>query len=167
MQQIETITLGWITQVKHRNVIAIAGLRDVAVVAIDIAFRIAYQKRHPAGQRKFDVRVQKICRLAATRSTNHERMYVALIDQRDRLFANCFLPNDDAAAVGQIFAITPHLGREWDAAVGLLNFCGRGKTSCSVLSIAHGSGFDAIQIHPIVQPLRAQHQQQKPATDQH
>ena len=139
-----------IAQINHRHIVSIVFLCNLTVISRNIALRVGIQKRHPGSEGKFDIRVQKIRRLADTGSADHKRMHIALVNQSDRVFL-APTPHDRTLHFRQVLSSAPFLRLKWQKGKSVFHFFLRSPSSRSVLPIAHSFALDRTQAASVKQ----------------
>ena len=136
MQNVVLITSCRISQIKHRNIVAIVLACDSAIISCYVPFGVRTDERHSACASKFNVRVQEICGFAHARSAYHKRVNIAVIYNSHSFFAVCPTAYHRTLNSRQVLTFSPHLRLEWqrDKSTLYLSFCRPPRSS--VLSIA-------------------------------
>ncbi len=95
LEHIVSVGAGGISKIDDRHMVAVVVAGNGAIVAVQVAFGVGSQKAHAAGAGIFQIGVQKECRLAHTRRTNHEAVDVIGIHQRrDFVLCSCAAEDD-------------------------------------------------------------------------
>lgn len=151
MEQIVAVTASRVSQVNDRYVIAVL-LGNVSVVTHDVAFGIGGEPRHFRSAGILDTRVQPKGGLTDTCCTDHKSVNVAGINHcrgvagashHDALRQRLAVITRGSLSFGCL--LTPTLWIKRHVLVDLLYLCLSRPSSRTVLTVAHGLGFDSVQ----------------------
>ena len=151
MQKVISIGAGGVTQINHRNLIAVL-LGDGSVVAHNITLGVRGQERHSAGTGVLDAGVQPVGGLSHTGGANHQDMDISGVHHSGGVSGTAY--ND---ALGQRLAIggrclalrrllPPQGWGEWNVLIGSLDFGSGCPPGCAVLTVTDCFGFDAVEV---------------------
>ncbi len=146
VEHIEAIALRRITQIQHRNIIAVILFGDRRIASEDIAFCVTDSEAHAGRTAIFNIRIQKFCRFANARGADHQRMDVTFIHDSGYLFLfskfqNLATDNDSLREIGWIF-LPPFPRPVIHTAEGFGDFPWFGKAGGAMLAIADCFAFD-------------------------
>ena len=136
MQNIVLVRACGISQIKHRNIVAVILFGDSSVISRHISLCVCTDKRHSRSTGKLYIRIQKVSGLADSCGADHKSMHITVIHKSNSLFARTSAPNHRTLNSRKIFTFTPFLRLKWqrDKSTLYLSFCRPPRSS--VLSIA-------------------------------
>ena len=149
--EIMAIRARGVTQIHHRNMIAVIFLCHRAVVAGEVTLGIQCQEAHTAGAGIFQVRVQKVRCLTHAGSADHKTMHIVLVYQRGDAVLAAGAAQHQSLRLRQIFACPPVRHSEGDEGVGLADLRIGSPPRRTMLPVAHGLGLDVVQCVVVAQ----------------
>ena len=174
--QVVAIRACRVSQVYHRDAIAIVFLRHRTVVAGEISLCVSSKEAHAAGAGVLQIRVQEVGGLAHAGRADHKTVDVIAVHQRrDAAFSAVPAAQHQALGFRQVLARPPVGYLEWYQRVAAANLLLRGPSGRTMLAIAYGSGFDVVEVIIIRQQRqcdedchhRAARRQQNPEVSGH
>ena len=136
-----------VSQVHHRDAIAIVFLRHRTVVAGEISLGVSGKKTHAAGAGVLQIRVQEVGGLAYAGRANHETVNIVTVHQRrDTAFSSIAAAQHQTLCFRQVPASPPVGHSERHQRITAADLLLRGPPCCAVLAIAYGSGFDVVEV---------------------
>ena len=148
VQQVIAIRFGRITQVDNGNFVAVIVLCDLTIMTVQVTLGVGSDEGHSRCASIFQVRIQKIGRLADASCTDHKRMDITSVYHSSGATFGCFTSDDDALIFRRraFVAFAPSLWPEWDVFVSVLDFLFPRPARCTVLSVTNCLGFDIVQV---------------------
>ena len=140
-----------VTQIHHRNMIAVIFLCHRAVVAGEVTLGIQCQEAHTAGAGIFQVWVQKVRCLTHAGRADHKTMYIVLVHQCGDAVLAAGTAQHQPLRARQVPARTPVRHLEGDEGVGLADLRIGRPPRCAMLPVTHGLGLDVIQCVAVTQ----------------
>ena len=98
---------GWVAEIDNRNLVAVIFLGDSGSGTVEIALAVGGDKAHSRRAAVFDVRVQKIRSLADTRSADHQRVDIRVINKRCHAACRFVTADDQAVHSGELLSFSP------------------------------------------------------------